>query len=1135
MKQSLLFFLILVIIKTVFAGLYKSSDLLSEIPLKKVVVHSKIKDTIAEVYLQQTYINNSEETIEAIYKFPLSSKAVVESFEADIDGQSLHAKIYKNDEDGNMAFLLDEEYRDVFQVSVGNLKPKQTVHIKLTYVTELNLEIDNDKVTFVLPNEIAPEDIDGTLDIDIDVAMYGRINTIESPSHEIEIGLSERRNNEATVQYSSDKVYLEKDFIVEIGAEKLDASKVLIEYNEELKSYASLLSLTPKFSQDEKLKVEIIFLIDQSGSMHGWKLDYLKDALNVFLKSMPVNCYFNIIKFGSTYESLFEKSIKYNEESLNKAVEYIKSLDASMGGTEMKEPLEFIFNNEIPEGYKRSIFLLTDGEITEVEPVLDLVRENTEKQNAVLYTFGIGSSVSHHLISSIARNGNGMSLFVTEGERLEKKVLYQLKNVLTPYIQDYSITWAEKENSDKEDAKEQTSFKAPIIRKGSRYVVYTITEKSIDPSPITLNYKLSDGSNVSETIKVKKLKKGKLIHSLAAAHFIEDLQEGPSEYHYSDEYKQRKESDEQATKIFNKIKEKIVELSLKYQIMSQYTSFLCTKETETETEAETEANDYKKVIIPSKGIPVSRDPSGKKPDVNHKKRAFSETEFEERKEEGSSNDNEDDKKEEEISYREKENEFDVTDINIINMLAPDQKEKEKSQRRLFNQIIKYQNFDGSFKVSDLLDSIIGPIYGEEFSREWRKELDGIKSDYQESYSSIVDHFDKLVGTSIASIIIQDYLKELKSEWELVVEKSEKWVAQQQQQEPIKDIRQKILLSVNQKKEKLLESMKVHQNKEDGSITFTEAKDAFIRQYFSKVVVEEWSKELEEIKRQVLPSEYEEFNKYVGSVLAMNVLMNVHYEREEALHEKRDALLRSIQKWVDNTMTKKPFFYKFYKEIQSSLRYNKKRKSMIVNDFTNWTTFTGDKTVINCHKEFLYDKLVKHQAKDGSFPIYSILESLRDLEGYEGPCKQYYKDYSEWVKQWFIEVNSVIEQADKEKVSDEEKQFINALWGTLIATHIQEEIVKELMEKYEEEITDEDAFKLEYLYKHEFDMGSGWTLKAFTDEKYRPLISKWWTEPIERLEKTKKEEKEEKAEPVKTEESEKTKTTQKAKETGHDEL
>jgi len=49
------------------------------------------------VYIQQTYINNSENTIEAIYKFPLDSEAAVESFEADIDGKSYRAKIYENE------------------------------------------------------------------------------------------------------------------------------------------------------------------------------------------------------------------------------------------------------------------------------------------------------------------------------------------------------------------------------------------------------------------------------------------------------------------------------------------------------------------------------------------------------------------------------------------------------------------------------------------------------------------------------------------------------------------------------------------------------------------------------------------------------------------------------------------------------------------------------------------------------------------------------------------------------------------------------------------------------------------------------------------------------------------------------
>jgi len=93
--------------------------------------------------------------------------------------------------------------------------------------------------------------------------MSGKINSIESPSHEIIKNISEKKNNVATVTFKSDTVYLEKDFILDIEVEELNISKVLIEYNEELKSYASLLTLMPNLIQNEQLKVEIIFLIDQ--------------------------------------------------------------------------------------------------------------------------------------------------------------------------------------------------------------------------------------------------------------------------------------------------------------------------------------------------------------------------------------------------------------------------------------------------------------------------------------------------------------------------------------------------------------------------------------------------------------------------------------------------------------------------------------------------------------------------------------------------------------------------------------------------------------------------------------------------------------------------------------------------------
>ena len=74
-----------------------------------------------------------------------------------------------------------------------------------------------------------------------------------------------------------------------------------------------------------------------------------------FLKSLPEDSYYNVISFGSDYESLYEeKSMKYSDEALESALDVINSkkikinlsfvnnnsgYDADLGGTELYEPL----------------------------------------------------------------------------------------------------------------------------------------------------------------------------------------------------------------------------------------------------------------------------------------------------------------------------------------------------------------------------------------------------------------------------------------------------------------------------------------------------------------------------------------------------------------------------------------------------------------------------------------------------------------------------------------------------------------------------------------------------------------------------------------------------------------------------
>jgi hypothetical protein len=84
----------------------------------------------------------------------------------------------------------------------------------------------------------------------------------------------------------------------------------------------------------------------------------------LFLKSLPTDCYFNIVGFGSEHAVLFEQgSRKYDSESLRIAMGYTEALDAEMGGTEICDPLSVIYGLKQIDGYQRQVIVLTDGEV----------------------------------------------------------------------------------------------------------------------------------------------------------------------------------------------------------------------------------------------------------------------------------------------------------------------------------------------------------------------------------------------------------------------------------------------------------------------------------------------------------------------------------------------------------------------------------------------------------------------------------------------------------------------------------------------------------------------------------------------------------------------------------------------------
>jgi hypothetical protein len=69
--------------------------------------------------------------------------------------------------------------------------------------------------------------------------------------------------------------------------------------------------------------------------MSGSALTHTVNTLQIFLRSLPQQCIFNIIEFNTYHRSLFSAGAQpYNDDTLGQATEWVKSLRAT-GGTEL--------------------------------------------------------------------------------------------------------------------------------------------------------------------------------------------------------------------------------------------------------------------------------------------------------------------------------------------------------------------------------------------------------------------------------------------------------------------------------------------------------------------------------------------------------------------------------------------------------------------------------------------------------------------------------------------------------------------------------------------------------------------------------------------------------------------------------
>jgi len=440
----------------------------AQIPLEHVDVRADVSGAHARVTFTQRYCNRESTPVEAVYVFPLDEGAAVCGFAAVVDGVRYEGTVKPREEAfaayddamaaGHGGFLLDEERPDVFTASIGNLAPGAEAHIELTYVAELACE--DDSIRFTLPTTVSPryapkEDRGGVgrppaellnppklagvpygLSFTARVAMPGRIRRIESPSHPISIDFDGDR---ATVTLAQEHVALDRDLLLLITPTETGAPQVVLERTKSGR-VAAAVTFRPQFAA-ARVPADVVFLVDRSGSMQGSSIEQVRNALQICLRSLEAGCAFNIVGFGSTFESMFNEVRPYDEGSLTEASAYTAQLGASLGGTELLPAIEFVLEQAQRRERMTQLVVMTDGQVTNSDAVIDAVRRRS--QHVRVFTFGIGRGASHHLVKGLARAGGGVAEFVYPGERIEPKVVRLFRRALSPALTDVRLDWGE--------------------------------------------------------------------------------------------------------------------------------------------------------------------------------------------------------------------------------------------------------------------------------------------------------------------------------------------------------------------------------------------------------------------------------------------------------------------------------------------------------------------------------------------------------------------------------------------------------------------------------------------------------------------------------------------------------------------
>ena len=443
----------------------KSTEGKLEPALHLALVHTGADVTIAgvmaDVKVTQIYKNSGIRPIEAIYVFPGSSQSAVYAMKMTIGNRTIQAKIQEKEQakksyetakkSGKSASLLEQHRPNVFQMNVANILPGDEIIVEMSY-NELLIP-ENGVYTFFYPVVMGERyDADNnhwmknfytnrktqqqavstyTFDMNVYINAGMPISDINSTSHPIEVSFKNEASAKVTLQNAKGKEG-NRNYTLQyqLAGDAIQSGMLLYEGEKE-NFFLAMIQPPKRINLADIPPREYVFIVDISGSMHGFPIQTSKALLRDLISNLRKQDRFNVLLFAGSSEILANESLSCTPDNIEKAIALIES-HSGKGDTEVLPALKRAYALPTPDGFSRTFVIATDGLVTVERKAFELIRNNLNQAN--VFPFGIGTQMNEFMIRGMAHAGQGEAFLVTTQKEAKAQAARFRQMIASPIL-----------------------------------------------------------------------------------------------------------------------------------------------------------------------------------------------------------------------------------------------------------------------------------------------------------------------------------------------------------------------------------------------------------------------------------------------------------------------------------------------------------------------------------------------------------------------------------------------------------------------------------------------------------------------------------------------------------------------------